>query len=99
MSGVQWRITRFYVHPKTHRRKESWNFLDALNCQFNLPWLCFGDFNEILSMKEKRVVPQGLKTVWRVFEEWLIDVGLKTWDTAERISPGATNRKGRTGSI
>lgn len=54
VSGFQWRITSFYGHPETHRQKESWNFLDALNRQFNLPWLCFGDFNEILSSKEKK---------------------------------------------
>ena len=52
-AGFQWRITGFYGHPETHRRKDSWNFLDVLNHQFKLPWLCFGDFNEILSSKEK----------------------------------------------
>ena len=49
----QWRLTSLYGHPETHRHKDSWNFLDALNRQFKLPWLCFGDFNEILSSKEK----------------------------------------------
>lgn len=57
VSRFQWRITRFYGHLETHRRKESWNFLDALNHQFNLPWLCFRDFNEILSSREKKGGP------------------------------------------
>lgn len=31
VSGFKWRVTNFYGHPETHYRKESWNFLDALN--------------------------------------------------------------------
>ena len=34
-------------------KKESWNFLATLNNQFQLPWLCLGDFNEILLGEEK----------------------------------------------
>ena len=52
-SGFSWRLTGFYGHPETHRRRESWRFLNTLNNQFRLPWLCFGDFNEILSQEEK----------------------------------------------
>ena len=48
-SGFSWRLTSFYSHPETHRRRESWRFLNTLNNQYRLPWLCFGDFNEILS--------------------------------------------------
>ena len=52
-TSFKWRITRFYGHPETHRRKESWSFLNTLNQQYHLPWLCLGDFNEILSTEEK----------------------------------------------
>ena len=52
-SGFKWRLTGFYGHPETHRRKESWNSLATLNNQFQLPWLCLGDFNEILLGEEK----------------------------------------------
>ena len=52
-SGLKWRITGFYGHPETHRRKESWEQLKVLNRKFQLPWICFGDFNEILSTGEK----------------------------------------------
>ena len=33
-SGFKWRITGFYGHSKTHRRKESWEQLKALNRKF-----------------------------------------------------------------
>ena len=48
-SGFRWRITGLYGNPETHRRKESWEELGALSRKFNLLWLCYGDFNEILS--------------------------------------------------
>ena len=51
--GFKWRITRFYGHLETHRRKESWEQLKGLNRRFQLPWLCLGDFNEILSVTKK----------------------------------------------
>ena len=53
-NGFKWRITGFYGHLETHLRKKSWNFLDTLNNQYHLPWLCLGDFNEILSREEKQ---------------------------------------------
>ena len=52
-SDFKWRITGFYGHPETHGRKESWEQLKSLNRRFQLPWICFGDFNEILSVNEK----------------------------------------------
>lgn len=43
-TGFKWRITGFYRHSETHRRKESWDMLRVLNRRYSLPWLCFGDF-------------------------------------------------------
>ena len=48
-----WRFTGFYGEPITHKRHESWS-LCQLNNQFDLPWLCIGDFNEILRGFEKK---------------------------------------------
>ena len=53
-TGFKWQITGFYGHPETHRRKESWNLLRDLNRRYKMPWMCFGDFNEIVSMEEKK---------------------------------------------
>ena len=52
-NGFKWRVTGFYGHLDTHKRYESWNFLAFLHNQFQLLWLCFGDFNKILFMEEK----------------------------------------------
>ena len=53
-SSFKWCITGFYGHLKTHWRKESCNLLQTLNRRYKLPWMCFRDFNEIVSMEEKR---------------------------------------------
>ena len=53
-SSFKWRITGFYGHLKTHWRKESCNLLQTLNRRYKLLWMCFRDFNEKVSMEEKR---------------------------------------------
>ena len=52
-SSFKWCITGFYENPETHRSKESWDLLRSLSQKYQLPWLCFGDFNEIVSVEEK----------------------------------------------
>ena len=52
-SGEPWRFTRFYGKLETHKRQESWDLLQSLHGQSLLPWLCVGDFNEIIKQSEK----------------------------------------------
>ncbi|KAF4360183.1 hypothetical protein F8388_000052 [Cannabis sativa] len=49
-----WRFTGFYGNPKARCRSESWRLLCRLKDLFDLPWVCGGDFNEILSINEKK---------------------------------------------
>lgn len=51
--GFQWRFTRVYGKPKQDIRQPSWELLRRLQSLFDCPWLCYGDFNEILSTTEK----------------------------------------------
>lgn len=48
-----WRATGFYDHPNTGIRHTSWKLLEALRNQCDLPWIVFGDFNEITHLDEK----------------------------------------------
>ena len=48
-----WRFTGFYGDPETASRENSWDLLRSLSHRLNLPWLCMGDFNEILFANEK----------------------------------------------
>lgn len=49
----EWRLTGFYGEPCRERRKESWYLLRFLRAQSASPWLCLGDFNEVLSAEEQ----------------------------------------------
>ncbi|KAF4349753.1 hypothetical protein G4B88_029501, partial [Cannabis sativa] len=49
-----WRFTGFYGNPKASSRSDSWRLLCRLKDLFALPWICGGDFNEILSISEKK---------------------------------------------
>jgi endonuclease/exonuclease/phosphatase family metal-dependent hydrolase len=49
----QWKLTCFYGHPEVAKRHEAWALLIFLSRMSPEPWLCVGDFNEILSLSEK----------------------------------------------
>ena len=52
LGGKVWRFTGFYGQPHNSRRKESWYLLKFLRNESDLPWICAGDFNEVLSEEE-----------------------------------------------
>jgi len=75
-----WRFTGIYGAPETHLRLVFWDLIRGLYRQCSLPWLCGGDFNEILKSHEKsggRLRPQGQIDQFReVLDECnLIDLG------------------------
>lgn len=49
-----WQITGFYGNPDSANREDSWSLLRDLSRRFSLPWICIGDFNEILRAEEKQ---------------------------------------------
>lgn len=51
--GYKWRLTGIYGEPQTGK-KETWRLLRTLHNQLQLPWVCIGDFNEILYNHEKQ---------------------------------------------
>lgn len=52
-NGKQWRCTGVYGHPEMQQKQHTWTLLRRLAGLSNLPWLCFGNFNEILNPNEK----------------------------------------------
>ena len=53
VSNDQWRFKGVYGFADSARKHETWTFLRDLHYQFSIPWLCAGDFNEILWSHEK----------------------------------------------
>jgi hypothetical protein len=52
-SNFVWKLTGFYGHPEASKRIEAWQLLRFIARMDPSPWICLGDFNEILSLDEK----------------------------------------------
>ncbi|KAL5783968.1 hypothetical protein ACOSQ2_006360 [Xanthoceras sorbifolium] len=52
-NNLKWRFTGFYGCPVPNHRTDSWELLRRLKAVNRLPWLCGGDFNELLHIEEK----------------------------------------------
>lgn len=81
----RWRITGFYGYPKSSHRRASWDLLRLLSTSFYLPWVCIGDFNDLLVANEKR--GRHKHPNWKLigFNSAIIDCGL--------IDPGMEGNK------
>jgi hypothetical protein len=51
-NGIKWRATFVYGEPRREFRSEFWDFLRFMRAQWDGPWLCCGDFNEVLCQDE-----------------------------------------------
>ncbi|XP_074293650.1 uncharacterized protein LOC141620760 [Silene latifolia] len=94
----EWKVTGFYGWPAVTDRHLSWELLRLLSGQSELPWLCVGDFNEILFSTEMK---RGSRAQWQMnnFQSAVDDCGLKdvgwegyqfTWDNGQA---GEANRQ------
>uniref|UniRef100_A0A2N9IMV6 Uncharacterized protein n=1 Tax=Fagus sylvatica TaxID=28930 RepID=A0A2N9IMV6_FAGSY len=70
-----WRLTGFYGALETHLREESWTLLRRLSSQFNLPWCCLGDFNELIRVEEKQGRIRRYENQMQRFRDVLDDCG------------------------
>jgi hypothetical protein len=52
-NGSKWRFNGIYGESKSGEKEKTWKLLRTLEGQSKLPWLCMGDFNEILFDHEK----------------------------------------------
>ena len=68
-----WRFTGFYGEPETANRENLWSLLRVLRQRFSLPWVCLGDFNEILLAEEKQGWLDRLKRQIQGFRHALDD--------------------------
>ena len=74
--GGPWRATSFYAHPDIGMHSSSWDLLKTLHSQAVLPWVVFGDFNEILHVDEKLGWKERDSNQMEAFRELLNVCGL-----------------------
>ncbi|KAE8795851.1 hypothetical protein D1007_29196 [Hordeum vulgare] len=51
--GFNWTFTSMYEEPRAEKKILTWKLMRILHNQASLPWLCAGDFNEVLLVDEK----------------------------------------------
>jgi endonuclease/exonuclease/phosphatase family metal-dependent hydrolase len=76
LDGEEWKFSGFYGHPEVARRKESWALMRHLACFNPTPWLCLGDFNEIVNLTKIRGAAYKTRRQMREFEETVEDCQL-----------------------
>lgn len=75
--GFKWRFTGIYGEPANDKRNITWKLLRVISQQLNLPWLCAGDFNEIMYNHEKRGGPARAQSQMENFRAALASCGLR----------------------
>jgi hypothetical protein len=87
--GTPWKFTGFYGHLVPHKRHEAWSLLRYLKSLSPLPWVCAGDFNEILDLSVKVRGAGRSNQLMAPFKDTLVFCDLKevelrgpffTWD-------------------
>ncbi|EPS61587.1 hypothetical protein M569_13207, partial [Genlisea aurea] len=73
---VQCRVTGFYDNPISSSRPDSWNLLRRLHRHSLRPWICVGDFNEVLFPHEVSSLASRPTAQMVGFRRALMDCGL-----------------------
>ncbi|KAK2652881.1 hypothetical protein Ddye_012737 [Dipteronia dyeriana] len=84
-------LTGFYGHPDPGQRCHAWALLCCLQGMYHLLWPCLGDFNEILSDKEKIGGSVQNRSLMTGFQEALDFYGLEGMGFLGRLSHGVTS--------
>ncbi|KAK4402855.1 hypothetical protein Sango_1026200 [Sesamum angolense] len=94
-AGLEGRcFTGVYGHPEAAIRGETWHLLRKLSYFSNQPWLCTGDFNEILLPEEKkRLALRGLGSRSRSFSIVSSIVNYLIWVAKDTNSLGVIGAK------
>jgi exonuclease III len=74
--GKAWKLTGIYGNLEVAKRRETWALLRHLFQFKPLPWLCVGDFNEILNLTEQKGVVSKTRGQMEDFQRALEDCSL-----------------------
>jgi len=76
-NDIEWRFTGIYGESKNEEKDKTWGMMHNLKDQFQMPWLCSGDFNEILFGFEKEGGQPKAESNMRKFRLALEDCDLQ----------------------
>ncbi|XP_058746447.1 uncharacterized protein LOC131619359 [Vicia villosa] len=71
-----WRLTCYYGYPERSRRREAWDMLRDLRELSSVPWCVIGDFNDLLSQRDKVGLHQHPNWLCAGFREAVTDCSL-----------------------
>lgn len=74
--GFEWRFSGIYGESHSDLKHRTWTLLRDLHAQAVKPWMCAGDFNEILFQHEKEGGREKPQSCMDRFKEALEDCGL-----------------------
>ena len=91
-----WRLTCIYGEAQTGERFKTWDMLKHINSSSSLPWLCIGDFNEVLHRTEHDGVQERSYSQIARFREMvdvcgLCDLGYegRSWTYEKKVAGGS----------
>lgn len=70
-NDIAWKLMGFYGQLDVGKCHETWSLLKALASFSPTPWVCLGDFNEILSLLEKWGGSEKSRTQMYAFQQTL----------------------------
>jgi hypothetical protein len=53
-TNEKWDLTGFYGHPEEQNKRKTWQLVRQIFSEVGRLWICFGDFNDVLSAEEKQ---------------------------------------------
>lgn len=72
----RWRYTGYYGFPERGRRVDSWNMMRNMASMSTLPWCLIGDFNDMVTLDEKKGGVRLPRMLLAGFSEAIEDCGL-----------------------
>jgi hypothetical protein len=91
-----WRLTCVYGEARTSERHKTWDVLKFIKSTSPLPWVCIGDFNEVLDRSEHVGVKERSNAQMEGFREaidvcGLADLGFegRNWTYEKKVTGGS----------
>ena len=82
-----WRLTCVYGDAQTAERHKTWDMLKFIKASSHLPWVCMGDFNEVLLREEHQGVQERSTHRSRASARWWMCVVFMTSIMREGAGP------------